>query len=88
MSTKTTPGQRVAELLRELSMKRKYYQQWERNYRLNLPGQKIKPEDAAHRIACFEDVIEDLYQLYPGLRPASTGTLFPGNDGRVYPPSI
>ncbi|WP_324671062.1 hypothetical protein [Hymenobacter sp. GOD-10R] len=76
MAARTTPGQRLAELLRELGKRKHFYPIWENNLRYNLPGQKIKPEEAALRIATLEDLIQDLYQLYPALRPASTGNLF------------
>lgn len=90
MPNKTTPGQRVAELLRELSMKQRYYPTWIDNHRRGQ-GQKpaISPEDAEHRIACFMELVEDIYRLYPSLRPAEQGSFFPKDEGRkpAYHPS-
>ena len=85
MASKTTPGQSVAELLRELAMRQRVYPNWIQNGRV---GRKpsITTEDAVHRIAVIEELIEDVYQLYPSLRPVAQGSLFTADEGRKYPP--
>jgi len=85
MSTKTTPGQRVAELLRELAMRKRVYPNWIDNHR-NKRKPAITAEDAAHRIAVVEETIEDLYTLYPALRPTTQASLFGIDEARKLPP--
>ncbi|TGD82847.1 hypothetical protein [Hymenobacter wooponensis] len=75
MPSKTTPAQRVAELLRELSTRRRVYPHWIDKHRKDAKT-GISPEDAAHRIAAIEELIEDMYTLYPSLRPVVQASLF------------
>lgn len=57
-----TPGQKVAELLRELSTRRRVYPLW-------IQLRKITQADAEHRMAVIVALIEDIYTLYPHIRP-------------------
>ncbi|MCB2379829.1 hypothetical protein LGH70_19690 [Hymenobacter sp. BT635] len=82
---KTTPGQRVTELLRELSTRKRVYPGWIDKHRQNSKT-GISAEDAAHRIAVIEELIEDMYQLYPAMRPVEQASLFGRDEGRKYPP--
>lgn len=57
MSQPTTKAQRLAELERELGMKKKHYPDWVRDG-------KLSDATSAHRIRCFEEVLNDLRKLY------------------------
>jgi len=84
MSSRTTPSQRIEELLRELKTRKRVYPSWVDKNRLD-PKQGINATTAAHRIQVLEDLIEDYYQLYPALRPVVQGNFFPAEEGRIYP---
>lgn len=84
-TNKTTPGQRVAELLRELSTRCRVYPVWIDKHRQDKRT-GISAEDAAHRIAVIEELVEDMYLLYPALRPVVQPSLFPPEEARKYPP--
>lgn len=85
MANKTTPGQRLTELLRELSTRRRVYPHWIEKHRQDKRT-GISAEDAAHRIAVVEELVEDLYTLYPALRPTVQGGLFATNEALKLPP--
>ena len=57
MSQPTTKAQRLAELERELGMKKKHYPDWVRDG-------KLSEATSAHRIRCFEEALADLRKLY------------------------
>ena len=69
----TTIHQQIYELQRELRMRRKVYPDWT----VDRPGRpaKLKPETAAHRIECLEDVIQKL----EAERDATSPLLFPSD---------
>lgn len=70
MSHTPTPGEKVAELLRDLSVRQRVYPLWVKEY-------KITQEEANHRLAVLKALIEDMYRLYPQLRPMSVNEPLP-----------
>jgi hypothetical protein len=47
---------------------------------------KITRLEAEHRMSVLVDLVEDMYQLYPSLRPAATGSLFGPDFAQPRPP--
>ncbi|TDB64388.1 hypothetical protein [Arundinibacter roseus] len=64
MANKTTLSEQIAEIKRELAMRKKVYPDWKRTGR-------IHPKEADHRIQVLEDLLERLEGL-----PGKQGGLF------------